>query len=80
MSLFDLSVGNRGACQAHFRVLRSGEVSGVSYSGTDVSYFAPDSACQALVKECVLHPDRTGIPPGYDAFDYMPKPMKAATP
>ncbi len=63
-----LAVGARGACEAHFQVLRDGTVSGVSYSGTSFSFSGPSADCVPLVRECVEHPDRTGLPAGYDAF------------
>ena len=63
-----LAVGAHGACEAHFRVLRDGTVSGVSYSGTSFSFSGPSADCVPLVRECVEHPDRTGLPAGYDAF------------
>lgn len=71
LSDVDLAIGAKGACQAHFRVLREGVVSGVSYAGTSFSMNGPYSDCAPLIRECVNHPDSVALPAGYDAFAVM---------
>lgn len=66
LTLFDLSLGREPQCDARFRVLRDGTVSGVSFGQTDMS--ALNSSCSKLVAECVINPDQTELPKDYDAF------------
>jgi hypothetical protein len=73
LTLADISIGRSGACHAHFRILRDGTVSGVSFSGTSFSFSGPYGDCASLVKECVNEPDQTQLPPGYDVFSILMK-------
>lgn len=66
-----IAVGRQGACHFHARILRDGTVSGVSFSDTSFSFAGPQGDCQALVAECVNHPDQTQLPPGYDVFSIL---------
>lgn len=71
LTYLDLNIGEKGACQAHFRILRDGTVSGVSYAGTSFSFNGPQADCAPLIRECVNHPDQTQLPANYDAFEYL---------
>lgn len=73
LSLADISIGRSGACHAHFRILRDGTVSGVSFSGTTFSFSGPYGDCASLIRECVERPDKTQLPTGYDVFSILLK-------
>ena len=71
LNLADISLGRSGACHAHFRILRDGTVSGVSFSGTTFSFSGPYGDCASLIRECVEQPDRAQLPPRYDIFSIL---------
>jgi hypothetical protein len=71
LTMADITLGRSGACHAHFRILRDGTVSGVSFSGTTFSFSGPYGDCASLIKECVEQPDRTQLPAGYDVFSIL---------
>ena len=73
LNIADISLGRSGACHAHFRILRDGTVSGVSFSGTTFSFSGPYGDCASLIRECVEQPDRTQLPPQYDIFSILLK-------
>ena len=77
LNLADISLGRSGACHAHFRILRDGTVSGVSFSGTTFSFSGPYGDCASLIRECVEQPDRTQLPPGYDVFNILKDKQKS---
>ena len=53
-------------CHMHLRVLRDGTVAGVSFSGPALADV--NGVCSGMVSECVIHPDQTALPAGYDAI------------
>lgn len=65
-----------GECHAHFRVFRDGTVAAVSFSGPILADAA--AVCSGLVSECLMHPDQTELPKGFDAFVVMAPLMSKA--
>lgn len=65
-----------GECHAHFRVFRDGTVAAVGFSGPILADAA--AVCSGLVSECLMHPDQTQLPKGYDAFVAMAPLMSKA--
>ncbi len=68
-----ISIGAGGGCTASFDVLRDGTVVDVDFpqSYHDGVLAEPYGSCAPLVQECLSHPGSTGLPPGYDLFDYI---------
>jgi hypothetical protein len=66
-----------GQCHFHASVFRDGTVSAVSFSGPVLADAA--AVCSGIVSECLVHPDQTELPKGYDAFKaFLPSPTPAA--
>lgn len=68
-----ISIGGGGGCTAVFDVMRYGRVVDVDFPQ---SYNAgllaePYESCGPLIQECLDHPGNTGLPPGYDLFDFI---------
>lgn len=65
-----------GQCHFHASVFRDGTVSAVSFSGPMLADAA--AVCSGIVSECLIHPDQTDLPKGYDAFkQFLPSPAPA---
>jgi hypothetical protein len=64
-----------GECHFHARVFRDGTVAAVSFSGPMISDAA--AICSGMVSECLMHPDQTELPKGFDAMKAL-LPAKAA--
>jgi hypothetical protein len=79
LTVVDASFGREPACDARFRVLRDGTVSGVSFGQTELSSL--NSSCSKLITECVINPDQTDLPKWYDAFAILlPSDKKVSKP
>ena len=67
--------GTSGQCHFHARILRDGTVAGISFSGPALADAA--AICSGMVSECLIHPDQTELPKGYDAMEtFLPKAAK----
>jgi hypothetical protein len=57
-------------CHMQATVLRDGTVADVDMSSSS-GIKGDDGACGQIVKQCVYDQSDTGLPKGYDAFDYF---------
>jgi len=64
-----IQIGDAGSCKMVATVLRDGTVADVAFPGATASLTGgPYASCEQIVGECLLHPDSTGLPKGYDAI------------
>lgn len=71
--LGSIEIGGGGGCSVAFDVLRDGTVADVNFPNAynDQLFAQPYGACRSLILECLNHPGSTGLPAGYDAFQWL---------
>ncbi len=71
--LGSIELGGGGQCRVVFRIARRGYVMDVALPlrSQDSLFSAPYDACDPLLAELIRHRSDSGVPAGYDAFEYL---------